>query len=195
MPHALEAIVCGACIAEPPAFDASIVACDYAAPADHLVQDLKFHARLALAPAFAQRILHAWQQHQHDRAVTQLPALMTAVPLSRTRLAERGFNQALEIAKPLARNLGMALVPQLCVRTRDTQAQAALSMDQRQVNMRGAFVVAPEAKASVQQRHIIVVDDVITTGHTLNALAACLKRFGAARVTNLVFARTPTHGN
>lgn len=195
MPHALQPLVCGTCLSEPPAFDATIAACDYAAPADHLVQDLKFHARLALAPAFSQRISHAWRQHRHESPVTQLPLLMTAVPLSRARLAARGFNQALEIAKPLARDLGISLVPQLCVRTRDTQAQAELSMAQRQVNMRGAFVVAQEAKASVQQRHVVVVDDVITTGQTLNALAACLKRFGAARVTNVVFARTPTHGN
>jgi ComF family protein len=195
MPHALQTIVCGTCLSEPPAFDTTIAACDYAAPADHLVQNLKFHAQLALASAFSQRISHAWRQQQHDSAVTQLPALMTAVPLSGARLAARGFNQALEIAKPLARDLGISLVPQLCLRTRDTQAQAALSMAQRQVNMRGAFVVAPEVKASVQQRHVFVVDDVITTGHTLNALATCLKRWGAARVTNLVFARTPTHGN
>lgn len=195
MPHALQALVCGTCLSEPPAFDATIAACDYAAPADHLVQNLKFHAQLALALAFSQRISHAWKQQQHDSAITQLPALMTAVPLSRARLAARGFNQALEIAKPLACDLGISLVPQLCLRTRDTQAQAELSMAQRQVNMRGAFVVAPEIKASVRQRHVFVVDDVITTGHTLNALAMCLKRYGAARVTNLVFARTPIHGN
>jgi ComF family protein len=177
--------ICGACLATPPAFDATIVACDYAAPIDHLVQDLKFHARLALAPMFG-RLLSVAAQGQLRAA-----DVMTGVPLSASRLAERGFNQALEIAKPLARALGVPLAAQLCSRVRDTEAQAGLPLKQRQQNMRGAFAMSLQGRAAVLDKHVIVVDDVMTTAHTLHELAACLKRHGAARVTNLVFARTP----
>ena len=179
--------ICGTCQTETPAFDATLVACDYAAPADHLAQDLKFHARLALAPALAQLLIEALHQHPMPTA-----DLMTAVPLSSARLAERGFNQAIEIAKPLARHCGVPLAAQLCLRVRDTAAQASLPLKQRSVNMRGAFVVAPGA-VDLMHKHVIVVDDVMTTGRTLHELAACLKRHGAARVSNLVFARTPAH--
>ena len=176
--------ICGACMAEPPAFDATIVACDYEPPVDHLVQDLKFHAKLALAPLFARLLARAAQQHDVDAD------LMTIVPLSTDRLAQRGFNQANEIARPLAPELKMSLAPQLCVRVRDTAAQAGLPLRERQLNMRNAFAMTLQGRSAVLHKHIVVVDDVMTTGHTLHELAACLKRHGAARVTNLVFART-----
>ena len=179
--------ICGTCITEPPAFDATIVACDYAPPVDHLVQDLKFHATLALAPLFARLLARAAQQHSVDNA------LMTIVPLSASRLAQRGFNQAMEIARPLARALAIPLEPQLCLRVRDTTAQAGLPLAQRQINMRAAFTLSLQGRTAVLHKHVIVVDDVMTTGHTLHELAACLKRHGAARVTNLVFARTQAH--
>lgn len=177
--------ICGACLSAPPAFDATIVACDYEAPVDHLVQDLKFHARLAFAPLFARLLARAAQQLSVE------DALLTIVPLSASRLAQRGFNQANEIAKPLARELKIPLAPQLCVRVRDTAAQAGLPLRQRQLNMRDAFALTLQGRSAVLRKHIFVVDDVMTTGHTLHELAACLKRHGAARVTNLVFARTP----
>jgi ComF family protein len=183
--HSADGVACGACQSDAPAFDASIVVCDYAAPVDQLVQDLKFNARLALASAFAKLL--------RDTILLQggLKAdLITGVPLSSARLAERGFNQATEIAKPLANHLKLPLALQLCLRVRETPAQAGLLLKERRVNMRGAFIVSPNAP-SIKNKHIIVVDDVMTTGHTLNELAACLKRYGAARVTNLVFARTP----
>ena len=170
---------------EPPAFDATIVACDYEPPVDHLVQDLKFHAKLALAPLFARLLARTALQLDLD------DALMTIVPLSADRLAQRGFNQANEIARPLARELKMPLAPQLCVRVRDTAAQAGLPLRQRQLNMRGAFAMTLQGRSAVLHKHIFVVDDVMTTGETLHEIAACLKRHGAARVTNLVFARTP----
>jgi ComF family protein len=181
---------CGACLSQAPAFDATIVAADYAPPIDQLVLALKFGGRLALAPLFARVLRDALL---HDRASTEqiaLPTLLTAVPLGRRRLAERGFNQALEIAKPLSRALGIKLEPQLVVRQRDTDAQALLHPDQRYQNIRHAFVVPDTAIERVRGQHVGVVDDVITTGGTLGELAATLKRFGAARVTNLVFART-----
>jgi predicted amidophosphoribosyltransferase len=120
-----------------------------------------------------------------------LPDLLCPVPLGASRLVERGFNQALEIAKPLAGALGVALEPRLAVRQLETRAQSGVSPSERAENIRGAFGV--EDPDLVAGRHVGLVDDVMTSGHTLEELAATFKRFGAARVTNLVFARTPPH--
>ncbi|MFJ7567250.1 phosphoribosyltransferase family protein [Herminiimonas sp. NPDC097707] len=178
---------CGACLGDPPAFDATIVAGDYAAPVDHLVLALKFGNRLALAPLFASMLRDAILREP----AFAMPALLTAVPLGEKRLSERGFNQALEIAKPLARAIAIPLAPQLLERTRDTLMQSMLHPAERHRNMRHAFVLPANADVLVRGRHIGVVDDVMTTGVTLNEIAATLKRHGAVRVTNLVFARTP----
>jgi ComF family protein len=121
---------------------------------------------------------------------TALPTWLTAVPLGTQRLAERGFNQALEIARPLSHAIGIKLDPHLTFRLRDTDAQALLHPDERHKNIRRAFAVSNDAIDRVRGQHIGVVDDVITTGETLNEMAATLKRFGAVRVTNFVFART-----
>jgi len=114
------------------------------------------------------------------------------VPLSAQRLQQRGFNQALEIAKPLARLLGLGLQHGLLLRQRDTLPQSlAPDLEQRRRNLRQAFIVPPAAIAQIRGRHIGVVDDVMTTGETLHALAQTLRRHGARRITNFVFARTP----
>jgi ComF family protein len=176
---------CGACLFLPPAFDATIAAVDYAAPLDHLVLQLKFSARLPLAPWFAQMLRDAVLA----RPGLPLPDLLCPVPLGASRLVERGFNQALEIARPLAAALGVSLHPTLAVRQLETRAQSGVSPYERAENIRGAFGV--EDPGLVAGRHIGLVDDVMTSGHTLDELAATFKRFGAARVTNLVFARTP----
>ena len=176
--------VCGDCLKRPPQFDATIVATDYAPPVDRLVLALKFGNRLEMAPLLAQLLQPALR-------ATRLPHLLTAVPLGPQRLVERGFNQALEIAKPLSRYVRVALDPNLVIRHRETHAQALLHPDQRQRNIRSAFVVPPSAMVRVRGRHVGIVDDVMTTGETLNEVAATLKRFGATRVTNIVFARTP----
>lgn len=177
--------ICGACMSAPPAFDATFVVCDYEPPVDHLVQDLKFNACLALAPMFARLLAQAVEQNKIEAD------WMMGVPLSASRLSQRGFNQAVEIAKPLARALAIPFAPALCLRVRDTQAQAGLPLAQRQLNIQGAFALSLEGRSAVLHKHIVVVDDVMTTGHTLHELAACLKRHGATRVSNLVFARTP----
>lgn len=182
------ATTCGQCLKAPPAFDATIVATDYAPPVDQLVLALKFGNRLELAPLFA-RMLHV----ATGSAQTTVPALLTAVPLGAERLAERGFNQSLEIARPLSRALGTPLDGRLVARTRDTRAQALLHPDERYKNIRNAFIVPAHKIDRVRGQHIGVIDDVMTTGETLNELAATLKRFGASRVTNLVFARTAQH--
>jgi ComF family protein len=176
---------CTTCQAYPPAYDATITAVDYAPPLDHLVLQLKFSARLPLAPWFAELLRDAILA----RPGLPLPDLLCPVPLGPSRLVERGFNQALEIARPLAGALGVALHPRLAARRVDTRAQSGVSPHERAENIRGAFAI--EDTELVDGRHVGIVDDVMTSGSTLEELAATFKRFGAARVTSLVFARTP----
>ncbi len=178
---------CGACLADPPAFEATVAACDYAAPLDGLVLGLKFGARLALAPWMAARLNEAVS---HSGAA--LPDLLCPVPLGPRRLVERGYNQALEVARPLAKGLGVPLAPRLLERVLETAAQSGVAPGERRRNVRGAFALA-DGQAQLAGRHVGVVDDVMTSGHTLDELAGVLKRAGAARVTNFVFARTPPH--
>ena len=187
--------LCGNCLKQPRAFDTTIVACDYAAPTDQLILALKFGGRLALAPMFAQMLCDAMQRQASSAQPTlsaDLPDILTAVPLSAQRLRQRGFNQALEIAKPLARMLGLNLQHGLLLRQRDTLPQSQVpQLEQRRRNLRQAFAVPPAAAQHIHGRHIGVVDDVMTSGETLHALAKTLRRHGARRITNFVFARTP----
>jgi ComF family protein len=184
---AREPWICGTCLRHPPAFDATVAAVDYAIPLDQLVLQLKFGARLALAPWCARQIRDAVLA----RPALVLPDLLCPVPLGPARLVERGFNQALEIARPLAAALGVPCHPALALRTLDTPAQSGVAPSVRASNVRGAFAI--EDTDVVEGRHVGLVDDVMTSGHTLGELAATFKRCGAARVTNFVFARTPPH--
>jgi ComF family protein len=179
-------VVCGACLKKPPSFDATVVAADYAAPLDRLALALKFGGRLELAPLLADMIRDTLLRNREFA----LPSRLTAVPLGSHRLIERGFNQALEIAKPLSRSLGIPVDARLLVRQRETRAQSLLHPDERHANMRHAFLVPADAIERVRGQHLGVIDDVMTTGETLDEVAATLKRFGATRVTNFVFART-----
>jgi ComF family protein len=180
---------CGQCLRQPPSFDATVAACDYAAPHDRMALGLKFGGRLQFAPVMAAVMRDTMLRH----AGLALPELLATVPLGKARLADRGFNQALEIARPLSRMLGIPLHRQLLLRQRETRAQSLLHPDERQKNVRGAFTVAAPSMDLIRGRHVGIVDDIMTTGDTLNEVAATLKRFGAARVTNFVFARTPQH--
>ncbi|MGK5080685.1 phosphoribosyltransferase family protein [Janthinobacterium sp. HLX7-2] len=179
--------LCGRCLRQRPAYDATITAFDYAAPVDQLLLQLKFGARLALAPLFAQLLYAAVQQ----QSGWERPQLLCPVPLGSARLAERGFNQALEIARPLARLLQLPLQPRLAQRVRETKAQSGVAPQERQANLAQAFAIAPEQAALLPGCHVGIVDDVMSSGHTVNALAAACKRAGAAKVSILVVARTP----
>lgn len=183
------ALLCGRCLRQRPAYDATVTAFDYAAPVDQLPLQLKFDARLALAPLLAELLHVAIQQQQEWDA----PQLLCPVPLGPARLAERGFNQALEIARPLARLLDTPLQPRLALRVRETRAQSGVAPQERRANLAHAFAIAPEHEAVLQGCHVGIVDDVMSSGHTVNALAAACKRAGAVKVSILVVARTPPH--
>jgi ComF family protein len=173
---------CASCLAEPPRFDATFALADYRAPLDTLALDLKFHARLETGKAIS-RLLHAAYQAS-DLA---LPDVIAPEPLSRKRLNARGYNQAWAIAKPLGRRLGVPAQPMLVERFVDTAPQSKLDLDMRRTNVGSAFRLI----GNVRDAHVAVVDDVMTSGTTLDALARTLKTAGARRVTNFVALRTP----
>lgn len=178
--------LCGECLKNRPHFDRTIVACNYVPPIDHLVLALKFAHQLGLATAFAKELRNQISAMPQDT----LPDLICPIPLGAQRLIARGFNQSLEIAKPLGNDLGIPVRHDLLLRLRDTVQQSSLHPDARHKNVRNAFTVHSELSNLIQARHIALVDDVITTGTTLNEAAKVLKRFGARKVSNFVFART-----
>ena len=170
---------CGACLSEPPPFDASAALADYVAPVAGMIAALKFGGRIDLADVFA-RLLASREP------VRPVGDLVVPVPLSFERESERGFNQSLEIARRYARLTRTTLAERALSRLRHTAPQQSLAREERQRNVRGAFGV----DVPVRGRCIVVIDDVMTTGSTLGEVAQVLKRAGAARVVNRVVART-----
>ena len=168
---------CGACLKQAPHFDATQAVDRYECPADRLVQALKYAHHLACADFLGKALV---------KPPTPLrPDLIVPVPLAAARLAQRGFNQALELARPLARVLVAPLEINRIHRCRDTTPQAGLPWKERAHNIRHAF----ECEIDLAGRTVLLVDDVMTTGATLDELARTLKARGAARVENLVLAR------
>jgi ComF family protein len=181
--------LCGRCLKRPPAYDRTIAATRYDAPFDQLVRGLKYGATLAYAPLLAELL--------HTRAVAMLGHdlgeidVIVPVPLSRARMAARGFNQSIEVARTFSRRSSKPLDNASVLRIHDTLPQASLRFDARRSNVRGAFAVIDRRRDALAGRRIGVIDDVMTTGATLDELAKILKRAGAATVVNLVVARTP----
>jgi ComF family protein len=170
--------VCGVCLKHPPAFDHTYAALAYAFPLDRLIPRLKYHGQLAIAPALGECLARA-------AASSPRPDRLIAMPLHAQRIRERGFNHASEIAREVAKQLELPLDAASCQRIRDTPPQMGLKHDARRRNVRGAFACSD----SVRGQHIALVDDVMTTGTSLDELAATLKRAGAREVTCWVVAR------
>lgn len=184
LPLALPAALCGRCQRQPPPWDAAWMPFRYAWPLDRLETRFKFGRNLA-----AGRVLvTAWQREPMPVA---LPELILPVPLHRRRLRQRGYNQALELARPLARAMNMPVGHGVLLRCRDTSAQTELDARSRRRNVRGAFSLMPGASLP---DHVAVLDDVMTTGATLVECARVLKKAGVQQVDVWALARAPAPG-
>ncbi|MGA7179629.1 MAG: ComF family protein [Thiobacillaceae bacterium] len=163
----------------PPAFEGTHAPLTYDFPVNTLIQALRYGHRLDVSSALAE----IWLGHS---VPTVLPDVLVPMPLHPARLKQRGFNQALELGKGLARQISAPLIPDACQRIRDTPPQAALPLKERHKNLRGAFLADAEKVAG---KRIAIVDDVMTSGSSLNELATTLKQAGAVRVECWVMAR------
>lgn len=161
--------LCGACLKDPPVFDACVAPYRYAFPVDRMIQRLKYGGDLAYG-----RILgHLLARHLSRRDTR--PELVIPVPLAPRRYRERGYNQARELALPVCASLGLLLRSDLMTRVRETHEQAGLDRAERGKNIIGAFTLA----APLRARHVAIVDDVVTTGSTANEIAKVLRNAGA----------------
>ncbi|WP_455197986.1 double zinc ribbon domain-containing protein [Kaarinaea lacus] len=171
--------LCGRCQVRPPAYNRCLSLLHYQPPTDHLIQSLKFQGQLEMA-----RLLGQLMAHWLSGVIDTRPDVLIPVPLHRDRLRERGFNQAVELARPIATQLGCAMDVSSCRRTKITPPQSELSRKERVNNIRGAFQVVKPI-----QGRVAIIDDVMTTGSTAHELASMLLKAGADSVDVWVFAR------
>lgn len=167
---------CGACLKAPPHFDHTVTLFRYDFPVDQIIHALKYHHELAVAPWLGARLAE------------RLPAAgqyLMPLPLHPDRMRDRGFNQSMEIARALGKALNLPVDCSSLSRQRATPPQADLLPGERHKNVRGAFACATDLIG----RHIVLIDDVMTTGATVNECARVLKLHGAAEVTVAVAAR------
>lgn len=153
----------------------AICAFRYEYPASLMIQHMKFHSRLDIAAFFGwQMVKHAFQQ----RII--LPDCFIPVPLHPSRLAVRGFNQSLELARALTRITRIPVEYRACTRTHNTAAQTDLSAQQRRRNIKGAFAI--DRGFLLKYRHVTIIDDVVTTGSTVNEFARSLSMAGVKQI-------------
>ncbi len=161
-------------------------AVDYGFPWDQLISQFKYHGHTSLAAPLAGLLQHAVQG-----SAARPPHCVLPVPLAPQRLAERGYNQAWELARRVAAALHLPAHAQWLLRPLDAAHQAKLGRAERQRNLRTAFMVEPQHRAALQGLRVALVDDVMTTGATVAEAASTLRRAGAAAVDVWVVARTP----
>ncbi len=177
---------CGECLQAPPPFQLTCCALDYGFPWSQLLQAFKFRNQDDLARPLAGLLVDAVLAQDMPR-----PDLLLPVPSSAERLRERGYNQAWELARQVGQALKLPARADVLLRLQQGRTQSDLSREERQRNLRGAFVVAPSAAAALAGRHLALVDDVMTTGATAREAANTLLQAGVARVDVWVLARTP----
>jgi len=168
---------CGNCLDRAPAYDSVTAAYSYAFPVDALIRAFKYGGDLSLARLLAAHLV---------REVTANIDAIVPMPLAAARLRERGFNQAYELARRVGRALALPVLVSACRKVTETPPQAALPWTERARNVRGAFVCDVELTG----KRVAIIDDVMTTGATVNELARNIKRAGASHVQSWVIART-----
>ena len=174
--------VCGQCLKQPPLYTNTAAVFSYTFPLDKLIQAMKYGEQLALAHAFAKKLAQRIDKNA-------LPDYVLPMPLHPAKLRERGFNQSLLLAATVARELDLKILPDGCRRVRDTPPQSALPWKERDKNVRNAF----RCDVDLTGKHVALVDDVLTTGASLNALAKAVHQRGAEKISAWVVARTLPH--
>jgi len=179
-----NAVLCGRCIQKPPAFDYSHSLFRYEDDVIGLVHQLKFGEKISYARTIGEMLLTLFLR------TGEKPDCLLPVALHKSRMRQRGFNQSIEISRVLAKDLDIPIEHTAVVRQRSTTAQTGLNAKQRQKNIRGAFSVV----GKLNYKHVLVIDDVMTTGATVNELAKVLKKNKVERVGVLSIARAPMKG-
>lgn len=181
LPDDVPKRICGLCIKNPPYFYSTIALFAYEGKIIKLITGLKFHQELNVAILVAD----LFSQHLINEKIP-LPDIIIPVPLHNKRLRNRGYNQALEIAKPIAKKFNIPLLKNACLRKRHTKPQIELPAHSRKQNIKNAF----EIKTPMNDLKIAIVDDVMTTGNTVNELSKDLMKSGAKKVEIWCIART-----
>ena len=183
LPESADQQQCGQCLQKSPVYDSAWSPFVYAQPLEWIIQQIKFNSRLSYT-----RVLS-------DLMISRMPVMearpdcIIAVPLHAKRLTERGFNQSLEIIRPLARHLNIPLDNKSCLRKKYTLPQTAMDAKQRRKNIKGVF----EFNNKNDYQHVVVFDDVVTTGSTVNELSRLIKRQGVKRVDVWSLSRAEKH--
>ncbi|NER60526.1 ComF family protein [Pseudomonas sp. MAFF212428] len=191
LPLPMRDLTCGQCSRRPPAFTRVEAPWHYGFPVDALITRFKHQRQWPLGRLLAQ-LLGCWLAHRFADGLPR-PALLLPVPMARRRLRERGFNQAGMLAQWLAGQLGIACAADILQRPHDTLAQQGLTANARRGNLLRAFALSDSA--AIHGLHVAIVDDVLTTGATAQALASLLRQAGAQRVDVYCLARTPKPGS
>jgi ComF family protein len=191
LPLPAAGLTCGQCLQHPPAFEQVIAPWTYGFPIDSLITRFKHNAKWPFGRLLGELLAQSLH-HRFDEALERPDALLP-VPLASKRLRQRGFNQAAMLARWLSASLDIPCDDQSLKRIQDTSAQQDLNADARKKNLRNAFALV--ADAPIKGRHLALVDDVLTTGATAQALARLLMDAGAARVDVYCLARTPKPGD
>jgi ComF family protein len=190
LPLPAAGLICGDCLKRPPAFDHVAVPWRFAFPVDSMISRFKHQANWPLGRVLGEQLARHLQ-HAFNEGLPRPDALLP-VPLATKRLRQRGFSQAEMLADWLAPALGIAVRGEWLRRDQDTPSQQQLDAASRRRNLRQAFATVKDT--DLTGRHVAIVDDVLTTGATAEALARLLKRAGAARVDVYCLARTPKPG-
>lgn len=165
-------LLCGQCLHSPPPYQRTISPFYYGPPLVQLITRFKFNHRLMMARVFASLLARRIDTGKHR------PECIIPVPLHPRRLRERGYNQSLEIARLLGKALGIPVDYRLCRRSRYTAPQSGLAAGERKRNVKNAFGLS----SACQYKHVAILDDVITTGHTVSELARVLRNNGVEEI-------------